>query len=1039
MRLRPETAPPMDADPLAIMLRCFTRPFKADAQDATEQKKPRGRTRKRADPSDLVFIFDSETTTDPAQRLRVLFYQIRERGDLIEEAAAYDPDALSTREVKTLRAYCAYHGLPDPMPLDEFREDVFLRQVFACGMQIVGFNLAFDLARIATDWGMAQVRKWSPIMRAGFSLSFSDNIRWPNLRLKRLGPRSAIFDFAAPYRQRTSRPDRKRGQTTPTHRGQFVDVRTLAAAMTSRSHSLKSLCKALGTTTQKEESEEHGGRLSLAYLDYARSDVQATWECFDALVTKLTTFGINSRPHEIFSEATIGKGILSAIGVKPALKFAVGPSPQLLGHIIGSYFGGRTEVRIRKSIRQVVQTDFMSMYPTVCTLQRLWQFMIAQGVRDRDATAETRKWLATLSVQDLQSPETWRCLAVLVRVKADRDLFPVRACYPGEKHPTIGLNYLTTQDEIWVTLADCIAAWILTGKLPEVLEAKAFQPGPVQRGLKPIKLFGRHEVDPYEDDLFRRVIQLRVEVRGQAKSASGTEREVLDEEAQNLKIVANSTSYGIFIQTNVDTLPDPATVEVFGNEADPFLTKSRKAEAPGPFYHPLLATLITGGARLMLALAEHRAGEEGLDWVFCDTDSLALAKPAGVSEPEFHSAADRVVEWFRPLNPYGLPESILKIEDANYGVDDPKKRVPLFCLAISSKRYVLFNMEADGAPLIRKGSAHGLGHLIAPYDETDPAPGIPRPRGLIPGQDKLALWQHDLWFKIIEAENAGQLHELQFDFHNALKQPAFSRYAATTPELLRWFKTWNAGRTFAEGVKPFGFMYALHARPAKGAKAAKIFPIAPFDRDLRVAISRAFDRQTDRPLKRSELRTYADELAGYQLKPESKFANARAFDRGLTERRHVYQTAVELIGKEADHYEESYALGLGLDPTIYYGSSHARMLETYRLVREVAVKYGDLAVATATGLARASVARVRNGENVQTKVAVGKIKAGLVALIRERSSEEERRQTMVEGYLAAIKIHGRIRSAARSLGLDASNFSKRLKAYERGTLLTKSS
>ncbi len=40
---------------------------------------------------------------------------------------------------------------------------------------------------------------------------------------------------------------------------------------------------------------------------------------------------------------------------------------------------------------------------------------------------------------------------------------------------------------------------------------------------------------------------------------------------------------------------------------------------------------------------------------------------------------------------------------------------PLFCFPISAKRYALFNLDAEGKPVIRKASAHGLGHFVAPY------------------------------------------------------------------------------------------------------------------------------------------------------------------------------------------------------------------------------------------------------------------------------------------------------------------------------------
>jgi hypothetical protein len=46
-------------------------------------------------------------------------------------------------------------------------------------------------------------------------------------------------------------------------RGYLVDVRTLAAALTSKSHSLASLSGLLKVPTPKKESDEHGGALTL--------------------------------------------------------------------------------------------------------------------------------------------------------------------------------------------------------------------------------------------------------------------------------------------------------------------------------------------------------------------------------------------------------------------------------------------------------------------------------------------------------------------------------------------------------------------------------------------------------------------------------------------------------------------------------------------------------------------------------------------------------------------------------------------------------
>jgi hypothetical protein len=41
-------------------------------------------------------------------------------------------------------------------------------------------------------------------------------------------------------------------------RGHFVDVKTLAVALTAESHSLKSLCRLLKVDSPKSDTEEHG-------------------------------------------------------------------------------------------------------------------------------------------------------------------------------------------------------------------------------------------------------------------------------------------------------------------------------------------------------------------------------------------------------------------------------------------------------------------------------------------------------------------------------------------------------------------------------------------------------------------------------------------------------------------------------------------------------------------------------------------------------------------------------------------------------------
>ena len=72
-----------------------------------------------------------------------------------------------------------------------------------------------------------------------------------------------------------------------------------------------------------------------------------------------------------------------------------------------------------------------------------------------------------------------------------------------------------------------------------------------------------------------------------------------------LKILANATSYGIFIELNVEDADDEdALVSIFTSQGKRTVPASKR-ELPGRYYHPLLATLITGAAQAHVGA--HRA------------------------------------------------------------------------------------------------------------------------------------------------------------------------------------------------------------------------------------------------------------------------------------------------------------------------------------------------------------------------------------------------------------------------------------------------
>lgn len=148
------------------------------------------------------------------------------------------------------------------------------------------------------------------------------------------------------------------------------------------------MCGGLGIE-KKLPVKKHGGKITPRYLDYAVRDVEITAKAYFMLADEFKSFALRkTEPHQLYSEASLGKAHLKEMGIQPLMSVQPDVHPEIFGIIMSAYYGGRSEVSIRRRRVRVLYCDFRSMYPTVCTLMDLWRFVIAKGFAWKDATAE---------------------------------------------------------------------------------------------------------------------------------------------------------------------------------------------------------------------------------------------------------------------------------------------------------------------------------------------------------------------------------------------------------------------------------------------------------------------------------------------------------------------------------------------------------------------------------------------------------------------------------------------------------------------------
>jgi hypothetical protein len=587
-----------------------------------------------------MLVFDTETRTDATQRLTFGSYRFIVKEGCLEEGL-FCADDLTRKERRTLEKYVSKHNARAQrfggLTIQLVTRCEFLTKLYKAAYKgrclLVGFNLPFDLSRIAFDWKPARGRfaggfslgLWSYIDKMG--VERSNNFR-PRIGIKQIDSKRALKGFTARRSPDASdlipeTSQSRNNQKGYKFRGHFLDLRTLAFALTDRSYSLESACQAFGVEHGKQRATRHG-KITEQYIDYNRRDVQATAELASKLLAEYTKHPISLQPTRAYSPASIGKAYLRAMGIQPILERQPDFPSTYLGYAQSAFFGGRTSAHIRKVPVPVVYVDFLSMYPSVNSLMNLWRFSIAREVQVLEHQGRwVEQFLRNLTPAKLFDPKTWKDFTAFVKLIPNGDILLSRGKYSIETNDwQVGINHLYAKNDdpshaLWFSLPDVVASVLLTGKIPKIVDAFRVIPRGTLSGLRITKLRGTVQIDPRNQDFFKVVIEERKRLSERIDLAEA------DKEQLNkaLKVLANAASYGIYAEMNRQETEKKIEVFCHGVDREPFQCRVAHAEVPGEFCFPPLASLITGGARLMLALLEHCVEELEGTYAMEDTDS----------------------------------------------------------------------------------------------------------------------------------------------------------------------------------------------------------------------------------------------------------------------------------------------------------------------------------------------------------------------------------------------------------------------------------
>lgn len=283
--------------------------------------------------------------------------------------------------------------------------------------------------------------------------------------------------------------------------------------------------------------------------------------------------------------------VLEGLGIVPPMdKFPL--SDEEYGRWCEGFHGGLTEVHPDQLGTPVPGGDLdqASGFPRAFCLIEGERILTAECLVHRDVTQA----LVKLCRQAIDNPEVlldrrvWaRFGCTLVEVQPDGELWPIEIDAEDRADGRFEVTHVSSPDRsFFFAWPDVLAAAIRSRRVPQILKATRLVPVGRQEGLRSeLPLLPGHRIDT--SNFVTRLVELRREMKAKGD---------LDD-AAHLRVLVNSLVFGNFAR--------------FDPELKKVGSAWQRSERPGPWNFIPIASSVTAGCRLLIALLDRMVSDAG--------------------------------------------------------------------------------------------------------------------------------------------------------------------------------------------------------------------------------------------------------------------------------------------------------------------------------------------------------------------------------------------------------------------------------------------